>query len=58
MKEDMLRKINFKKAQKSNLRKLTENKEFTRNDMEKKVDEALVAKVGIAKKTKEQLKNL
>ena len=53
MKEDMLRKINFKKAQKSNLKKLTENKEYTRNDMEKKVDEALVAKVGIANKTKE-----
>ena len=54
----MLRKVNFKKAQKSNLKKLTETNKLEKTDREKKVDEALLAKVGIASKTKEQLKNL
>ena len=49
----MLRKVNFKKAQKSNLKKLTETNKLEKTDREKKVDEALLAKVGIASKTKE-----
>jgi hypothetical protein len=53
VKEDMLRKINFKKVQKSNLKKLTEEKGLPKTDREKKVDEALSAKVGMQTKTKE-----
>jgi hypothetical protein len=58
VREDMLRKINWKKTQQSNFKTLSKRQEQQKSDRAKELDEKLVEKVGIDGKRKMQLKNL
>ena len=54
----MIRKINFKKAQKSNMKVMSMRLGLQKTDREKVDELKLVEKVGIDPKTKNQLKTL